>query len=305
MRATRAFHRAPSAAAAIVIAIALALGGSVGSASAAKPGSPPGQGGGGDGGDGGGGGATSVPIPKAMAAAGDSISVATNHSLSCALFGGCASASWTTGSSTTVDSHYLRLRDLNKRITVRNAAVSGATMADLNRQVGAILAGGYRPGYVTVLIGANDLCGTSLTPTETFRSQFSTALNTLYATSPGTSVFVGSIPDLTRLYAVLESNPDARATWDRFDICPLVLTPGIDQTPVIERHAEFNRILEDVCASMNTAALPNRCRFDGYAIANTDFLASDISTVDYFHPSIAGQKKLSAIAWAASFWPTR
>lgn len=299
MRATRPFTSAPRIAAAIVVALALALGGSVGAASAAKPGSPPGQGGGG-------GGTTSgVPIPKAMAAAGDSISIATNHSLSCALFGGCASASWTTGSTTSVDSHLLRLRDANKRITAKNAAFSGATMADLGGQFTSILSGGYRPGYVTVLIGANDLCGTTLTPSETFRAQFETALTSLYASSPATSVFVGSIPDLKRLSDVLQSNPDARATWDRYGICPLMLTAGIDQTPVVERHAQFNRILEEVCASMNSATLPNRCLFDGYAIANTDFVASDVSTVDYFHPSAAGQRKLAAVTWAASFWPIR
>ena len=44
------------------------------------------------------------PIPTAMLAAGDSISIATNHSLTCSIFGGCASRSWATGSNTSVDS---------------------------------------------------------------------------------------------------------------------------------------------------------------------------------------------------------
>ena len=274
----------------------LAVSGSPLAANAAKP-TPPSGGGGGTTGE--------LAIPKAVAAAGDSISIATNHNLTCAIFGGCASASWTTGSNTTVDSHFLRLRDYNSRLTTRNAAFSGATMASLNGQFSSILAGGYRPGYVTVLIGANDLCGTSLTDTATFRSQLQTAMTNLYTTSPATSVFVASIPDLKRLYDALKTNNSALSRWDQYDVCPLMLTAGIDQTPVIQRQAEFNQVLLEVCASFVTTTYPNRCKYDGGAVFNTDFLPSDVSTVDYFHPSAAGQKKLSAIAWAKSFWPAK
>ncbi|MCY7326199.1 MAG: SGNH/GDSL hydrolase family protein [Microbacteriaceae bacterium] len=295
--ATGRTRRPRGTVAAIALALALVVTGSPLAANAAKPTSPP---------SGGGGGTTAeLAIPKAMAAAGDSISIATNHSLACTVFGGCASASWTTGSNTSVDSHFLRLKDYNSRLATRNAAFSGATMASLNGQFASILAGGYRPGYVTVLIGANDLCGTSLTDTATFRTQFQTAMTNLYVTSPGSSVLVASIPDLKRLHDLLRTNTSALSAWDRYDVCPLMLTAGIDQTPVIQRQAEFNQVLREVCASFVSAATPNRCRFDGGAVFNTDFIASDVSTVDYFHPSAAGQKKLSTIAWAASFWPAR
>lgn len=300
MRAHPPFTTARKAAAAVALALALVLSaGSVG-ANAAKPTKP-----GGGGGDGGGG-TSELAIPKSMAAAGDSISVATNHTLTCAIFGGCASASWATGTTTTVDSHFLRLKDYNKRITTRNAAFSGATMADLRGQISSIVSGGNRPGYVTVLIGANDLCGTSLTPTETFRSQFRTAMTSLYATSPNTSVFVGSIPDLKRLYDLMKTNTSALSTWDRYDVCPLMLDPSLGmQGAVMDQQLAFNQILKEECASFVTAAYPHRCRFDNNAIFTTDFVASDISTVDYFHPSTSGQRKLSSIAWAASFWPNR
>lgn len=204
-----------------------------------------------------------------------------------------------------MDSHFLRLKDSNRRITSRNAAFSGATMASLNDQFSSILSGGSRPGYVTVLIGANDLCGTSLTPSDTFRSQFQSALSNFYATSPNTWVFGGSIPDLKRLYDLMKDNSSALSVWDQYDVCPLMLTPGVDQTPVIHRQAEFNQILEEGCASFVTAGKPFRCKFDGNAIFSTEFVETDVSTVDYFHPSAAGQRKLAAISWAASFWPTR
>ena len=48
-------------------------------------------------------------------------------------------------------------------------------------------------------------------------------------------------------------------------------------------------------------ATPN-CTFDGNAVAGTAFVASDISTRDYFHPSLAGQTKLAGIAWTAAKW---
>jgi hypothetical protein len=34
-------------------------------------------------------------------------------------------------------------------------------------------------------------------------------------------------------------------------------------------------------------------------VFNTPFVRSDVSTRDYFHPSVAGQSKLAAITWAA------
>jgi len=280
----------------IALALALVVSGSPLAANAAKPTSHPG-------------GTTNTAgepaIPTAIAAAGDSISIATNHSLTCTIFGGCASRSWTTGSNTTVDSHFLRLRDYNSRLTTRNAAFSGATMASLDGQFTRILANNYRPGYVTVLIGANDICGTSLTAVDTFRTQFTTAMTKLYQTSPGTSVFVASIPDLKRLYDLMKPNPRALSAWAQFGVCPLVLGVNANRETAFAHQVALNGVLQSVCASFVTAATPNRCRFDGGAVFNTDFLTTDVSTVDYFHPSAAGQKKLSQAAWTASFWPTR
>jgi hypothetical protein len=36
---------------------------------------------------------------------------------------------------------------------------------------------------------------------------------------------------------------------------------------------------------------------------NVSFSSSDVSNVDYFHPSVAGQAELASVAWAAGFWP--
>jgi hypothetical protein len=65
---------------------------------------------------------------------------------------------------------------------------------------------------------------------------------------------------------------------------------------VLQREKDFNAVLASVCA------LYQQCRFDGNAVFNTAFAASDISTRDYFHPSIAGQTKLAAVSWSAGYW---
>lgn len=282
---------------ALVLAITVALATSPLAAHAAKPSvpGPPGSGS-----------STAPAIPSRMAAVGDSLSIGTNLNLTCAILPStCLPYSWTTGTATSVDSHYLRLRDHSRRITSRNAAYSGATMATLDAQLRSVVADDYDPGYITVLIGANDLCGTSLTPVDAFRAHFTTALTNLYLASPTSSVFVGSIPDLHRLWLLFKDDPRAQSTWAAYGVCPLMLAPGVDQAPVIERQAQYHQVLADVCASFNTAAEPFRCRFDGLAIYSAGFVASDVSTIDYFHPSQAGLTKLAAISWSASYWPAR
>ncbi len=45
------------------------------------------------------------------------------------------------------------------------------------------------------------------------------------------------------------------------------------------------------------------CRWDGLAAFNLQFTPEDISTVDYFHPSVAGQNHIATLTWAMSYWP--
>ena len=66
---------------------------------------------------------------------------------------------------------------------------------------------------------------------------------------------------------------------------------------VKQRNTDFNNALQAVCAQYR------KCTFDGWAIYNYVFSASDVSTRDYFHPSLQGQTGLAAIAWAASGLP--
>src|SRR5215217_4952921 len=123
------------------------------------------------------------PLPSSMAALGDSITRAYDV---CCSYGDHPGQSWSTGytSYDGIASHYERIRQLNPAMTGRgyNDAVSGAKMAAAPTQAAKAASQGAR--YVTILLGANDLCTASpstMTPTEDFRSQFRQAMATLMA----------------------------------------------------------------------------------------------------------------------------
>lgn len=247
------------------------------------------------------------PIPGSMASLGDSITRAYNTSWF--PFIDASSNSWSTGTSSSVNSLYRRFLARRPEISGRNSnyARSGARMNELAAQAGRV---GASVEYVTVLMGANDVCASSegaMTPVGTFRAQFQTALNMLTANNTNSRrVYVISIPNVYRLWEVLYANGSARLTWALFGICQSMLANPTSfssadvgrRTRVLQRNIDFNSQLMQVCA------LYRNCHFDGNAAFNTDFLPSDVSTRDYFHPSLAGQAKLALTAWnAGGFTP--
>lgn len=250
--------------------------------------------------------ATDPPLPSSMAAVGDSITQAASTAGS--LGTDAPQNSWSTGTSATVNSHYLRLLALNPAINGRNdnRSVSGAKMIDLAGQMPA--PGAAQPEYLTVLIGGNDVCTpteASMTEVGAFRDQFVAAMATLRAASPGTQVYVVSIPRVMGLYELFKGNSWARFIWAIGGVCQSLLAAptSTDQADVdrrarvAQRNVDFNTVLAEVCA----AATSQPCRTDGGAVYNTTFVASDVSG-DYFHPSAAGQAELAAVSWSAGYW---
>jgi lysophospholipase L1-like esterase len=240
--------------------------------------------------------------PSSMAATGDSITRAFN---TCAFpFIDCVANSWSTGSA--VNSHYRRILAANPAISGRNHndAVSGAEMSELQAQAQRAVGQGVE--YVTILMGANDACASSeagMTPVATYRSQFAAAIATLSTGLPSARIYVVSVPDLYRLWEIYHDSFLARSTWTLFNICQSMLArPGSTAQADVDRRLrvrqrviDYNAQLADVCAAYI------HCRFDGNAAFTTDFVRSDVSTRDYFHPSVAGQAKLAAVTWAAGF----
>jgi lysophospholipase L1-like esterase len=248
--------------------------------------------------------ATSGPPPSSMASMGDSITRGFN---ACGFYFDCTSRSFSTGSDSGVNSHYLRIKAKNGAIDGRNynQAASGAKADDMPGQAAATVA--RNPQYVTILIGANDACTSSeasMTPVATFRGYLDTALATLRSGLPDAKIAVISIPDLKRLWEVGRTNAMARTAWSLFGICKSMLanassTAAADNARrdrVRQRVVDFNTQLAQACAAYG----PN-CDWDGNAVFNYPFSFGQVSGWDYFHPNAAGQAALAQVSYAAGF----
>ncbi len=243
-------------------------------------------------------------LPGSIAAAGDSITRAYNTGL---LYADNPAGSWSTGTSSTVVSHYSRLLSRTSAISGKNLNVArtGAKVADLAGQLATAAAA--RPGYLTILIGANDACAGSeagMTSLTDFRTRVASALAAFSTASPESVILLASIPDVYQLWSLFRSTSGARSAWSLFGICQSLLArptstlqADVDRRlRVRQRVVDYNTILAAECARIA------RCRWDGGVVFQTVFTKSDITTRDYFHPSVAGQKKLAAATWGASYW---
>jgi lysophospholipase L1-like esterase len=161
-----------------------------------------------------------------------------------------------------------------------------------------------RVKYVTILIGANDVCTnaiTAMTPVGTFAQTFRSDLATLFKGLPaGAHVSVYSIPNLFRLWQLFNGNRSAEYAWSIGTICQSMLSSAntaAERTTVLNREEAFNSAMATACKKYPA------CRWDDLAVFNEKFTAASVS-VDYFHPSVRGQAQLAQTTWAASWWPT-
>jgi GDSL-like Lipase/Acylhydrolase family len=243
-----------------------------------------------------------APYPDSMAATGDSITRAFNTGL--LPFTDAPRNSWSTGWKRDVRSHYVRILAANSRIFARNFndARSGAKMAELGRQMEVV--NRQQVEYVTVLMGANDACASSeaaMTPVSEFRAHFELALTMVSTGSPQAVVYVVSIPDVYRLWEILHTKREARLTWRLTGFCKSMLANPGSTAPedmarrqrVRQRIVDYNAVLAAVCARHVT------CRWDDWAVFEYPFEPRHVSTRDYFHPSLEGQRTLAAVTWAA------
>ena len=155
--------------------------------------------------------AATEPIPNSMSSLGDSI---TRGYDACGFFIDCPQRSWSTGTYSTVDSHYLAILTKNATISGHNNndAKTGAKMIDLNGQAQAAVS--QKVDYVTILIGANDACTSTeaaMTAVDTFGAQFEQAMTTLSNGLPNARIFVSSIPNPYRLWQIGKDNSSARS----------------------------------------------------------------------------------------------
>jgi lysophospholipase L1-like esterase len=240
--------------------------------------------------------------PASIASIGDSITRAFDV---CCWYGDHPAQSWSTGGMPFdgVSSHYERLLGLNAAIAGHNYndARTGARMRDAQGQ--AQTAVGQHAQYVTIEMGANDACTSSpatMTSVADFRTQFAATMSTLAAGLPvGAHVFVGSIPNVYRLWQLFHGNAAAQLVWFGAQICQSMLSvtnTEADRQAVVARITAFNGVLADVCGQYAF------CRYDGGAVFNYSFTSGQVTKLDYFHPSISGQAALASITWQRSWW---
>jgi lysophospholipase L1-like esterase len=246
----------------------------------------------------------SPSLPGSIAGIGDSITRAADV---CCWYGDHPAQSWSTGGGAFdgIRSHYERIRLLNPSISGHNFndARFGARMRDAQAQAqGAVT---QQARYVTILMGANDVCTSSpstMTSVSDFQAQFAATMNVLAAGLPaGSHVFVGSIPNIYRLWQLFHEDVVAQLVWSVAQICQSMLSPTNteqDRQFVLARAQAFNQMLAEVCSQYAI------CRFDDYAAFNYQFSASQMSKLDYFHPSLAGQAALASLTWQHSWWAT-
>lgn len=236
-----------------------------------------------------------------IASMGDSITQGAN---SCDPWQNCPENSWSTGTNKEVESQLQQLQKLSPKADVKayNNAHSGSTSFDLIDQ--AKLTVTQQPEYVTILSGSNDLCAPTteqMTSTVQYEKNLTEALQILHTGLPNTKVFVSSLPNLKQLYTSEQDNIAAHQAWNAGHICQsLLANPGseaksdkLQRVAVYEREDEYNQVIESLCG------MGQLCFSDHGAINNTFFSQDEISSVDFFHPSELGQRKLANISWSA------
>lgn len=231
------------------------------------------------------------PFPSHVTALGDSITLAFNSGAP----GSSPAHSWATGTDATVNSVAQRAA----AATRVNLAQVGARMSDLSAQAALV---NPTTQFVTIELGANDLCKSDIslmTSVADFQTSLTNGLNTLTATAPNATIYLVSIPDVYRLWAQLHDVTAARAAWAGIGLCQSLLANPLSFAPADEarreafraRNIAFNTTLATVCAGYA------KCKTDGNRVFNIEPDAAPVSTVDYFHPSHAGQAVLAAAAW--------
>lgn len=233
--------------------------------------------------------------------------------------------SWSTGHvgfPAEVKSHARRLRELlpfGANFKVKNAAVSGAEGIDVLqdqwpklRQWSHDKLGRSAPEYVTLLIGANNVCRDlveDMTPTDVFMSQVGSVMDEILATSPDTHIMVSALPAIETLRDVASNSKllgfapaeTCRDFWQLANVC-YTLTREEDparRAQVAERVRDYNLALAKY-AEARRAQYGDRVRVS-MNVYEGRFTENDIS-VDCFHPNPDGQNKLADYTWANSWW---
>ena len=238
---------------------------------------------------------------QTIASTGDSI---TRGFDACGLFTECPNVSYSTGTDPRTASIYRQLLVSTPSLRGHqyNDAEVGAQSADLFGQLA--LAAFQKADVVTVLIGANDACAPSIgqmTSVNAFQANIESAFNYFFSQRPAAKLMVSSIPDLYRVWQVAHTNPRAQLIWKLAGLCPALLANPTSNTKADQLRRAFVPLqiqkYDSVLAAVCKAHLG--CRYDGGAVNRYQFTVAELSTYDYFHPNVVGQRALAGLTWNA------
>jgi lysophospholipase L1-like esterase len=239
--------------------------------------------------------------PASIAALGDSYNTGFDAG---AQSGDSPGLSWSTGDDAKVDSLYLRLVQVNPAARGHHYLVArdGSKIGDLARQIS--LAADHHAQLLTVQSGGNDICSAKdpdhATSPGVFKDEFTRAIDVLRTRLPDARLLLTSITDEGRWNDGSALIPGNGKKLSDGTVCDPKLDDRGLQDP--SRRAEIqalerrdDAILHAVCAT------DPHCRWDGGAFFRLAYTASDVSTHDAFHPSIAGLNRFAATAWDVGF----
>ena len=259
-----------------------------------------------------------APVPSLLAAIGDSYSQA--YSVSPSYLRDHIGFSWVIGSARNdgVFSLYERFKAIGGSPVVVDAATSGRQMKDAPRQADLVVAAAkkLKPGqtaYVTFELGTNDLCADPYPKTDpvSFARDLATAITTLRSGLPaGSRILMLPVPDFPHFRDITQANAAARAELalpQNINRCPPWLggNGSFSMAQANDYLSRYDAALETECRGITVADSPSGklyCTYNAALMAETDFRIADLSTVDYFHPSLSGQARMAADAWAADVW---
>lgn len=189
-------------------------------------------------------------------------------------------------------------------------AVSGADSYDIPPQMAQSVA--HSADYVTLFMGHNDVCQGSFAdiPTDAeFEANVRAGFDQLKAGLPnGATVQTLAIVDIYKLWELGPQLSGAfgiscETIWATtlLDIfpCGTMLNPLIGESGrqyTRSRNIAFNQILEDLVAEYQATDSHHHWEFNTLTF-DTNFVPSEVSPFDCFHPSAAGQKRLSKETW--------
>jgi lysophospholipase L1-like esterase len=264
-------------------------------------------------------------VPKRLSTVGDSITEAINAEEFNPLVIITPNhwASWANGyrgfwewllGRTNVNSHNQRISSKYGSSNRKNymEALSGADSYDIPPQMGQSVA--HAADYVTLFMGHNDVCQNSFAdiPTDAeFEANVRAGFDQLKNGLPnGATVYTLGIVDIYKLWQLGPQlsgflGIDCQVIWATTLLgifpCGTMLNPlnsEADRQYTRSRNIAFNQILADVTAEYDANDTHHYWEYTDLTF-QADFVPSEVSPFDCFHPSAAGQKRLSGESWGA------